>query len=403
MLQRGVLRVLIAPDKFKGTLNASEAATTIRSGIAEAAAEYGLQLETMLLPLADGGEGSHEVLHTLDPELSERSAAYPGPDGGRHTIRWLESSEPPCAFLETALLLGADSGRRLPPLARRSSFGVGLWLKDRIASGMSLCYLMLGGSLTSDGGLGMARALGFQLFDDRHQPLSELPQLERLRDIQLPSAPGAQIIALSDVRSPLLGDRGAALRFGKQKGATAAELQAIEAWLARFENLLSSITPASGALPGAGAAGGLCFPLTAWPRQFRFASGIDFFLERSGFDRCVAAFRPHWMVSGEGRVDLASLDGKVPGGAAQRLRQLGSKAAVMLIAGQAPDRESLQSAAQQAQLPLRIFDTVSCCGPGVDDEWRRKAAQRLQRTAREAALKVLAEGPPSDQLKNDER
>ena len=158
-------RVLIAPDKFKGTLAAGEAARAMSAGLKRFCAEEGFRPEILVRPLADGGEGSHETLKELEPGLVERRMALTPAVGDARPIPYLARDND--RYLETALVIGLElPGSRDVPVEERRTNGVGEWIASMIEEAPNVerldLHLFLGGSATSDGGFGVARALGFR-------------------------------------------------------------------------------------------------------------------------------------------------------------------------------------------------------------------------------------------------
>ena len=322
------MRVLIASDKFKGSLGAAEVAEAIAAGIADVLPHA----EITLLPIADGGEGTAEVIcraargewhecEVHDPLGRRVRARYCTIDGGATAV--MEMSE-------ASGLWRVPFEKRDPLIA--SSFGTGEMLLDAARRGeVGKVIIGLGGSATNDGGFGMARALGFRFFDADEQELrgsvADLTQLARIEaplDLRLP-----EIIAAVDVRNPLLGDRGATRVFGPQKGATAADLEVLEAALTR----LAAVTGGHDRdVPGAGAAGGLGFGLMRFCRA-SLRSGFEVVAEVTHLEDAVRA--ADVVITGEGRLDAQTLEGKAPAGVAQFARKHGKR--VYAIVGVAKD------------------------------------------------------------------
>ena len=265
------MRVVCCPDKLKGVLSAREAATALAAGIRAAGAD------AVELPLADGGEGTAEALATLGGEW--RTARVSDPFGRPVEARFLLGPWPGRAVVEAADAIGLA---RLAPEERdplrASSRGLGELILAAAAAGADSIVVALGGSATVDGGAGM------------REVLDRLP---------------ATVVAACDVRNPLLGPRGAARVFGPQKGASPADVEALERRLAAMEELRPVAE-----LPGAGAAGGLGAALAALGA--RLDAGIDLVLEGVDFAGILAG--ADLAVTGEGRVDASSAEGKVASG-----------------------------------------------------------------------------------------
>lgn len=384
------LRVLIAPDKFKGSLRAVEAGQWIGEGVTAACVELSLALKLRILPLADGGEGSLDVLRTLQPAWETLSGEFHGVDGASRKVLWLRDPGEACEYLETAALLGRGTATELPSILERDSRGVGEWIRQRSTQSQRL-YLMLGGSLSSDGGFGLAVVLGFEFFSSSGTKISRFADVELAHRVQWKHGPQlAPIVALSDVTAPLCGPRGAVARFAQQKGASAAEQQILARRLEHLARLIESDAGGDANRAGAGAAGGLCFPLTVPDLDFQFRSGIDFFLDQAQFAGTVEEFQPQLTICAEGRADLSSIEGKAPGGVFRALRNAGNQGPVLFLAGQAPEAELLLERSRAEGIDWQLFNTVELLGPGEGAEWRDRAGPRLAESARLAVHKVLA-------------
>jgi glycerate 2-kinase len=306
------MRVLIAPDKFKGTLTALEVATAIAQGLGAAG------VTSKLLPLADGGDGS--VTAALHAGFTSRPVAVRGADGHRHDTEF--AIDGTTAVVEVAGTCGLST---LPPgeLApmTSSSYGFGQAVAAAHDAGARRIVLCLGGSASTDGGAGMLSALGARFRDDAGNDVEptggtltriagvDLSGLRELDDIDL--------VVATDVTNPLLGADGAAAVFGPQKGATPDQVSALDAGLRHLAELLDAASRTSrrdrtGGLvdePGAGAAGGLGLACR-WLGARRVA-GAEFFLDLLGFDAAVADCQV--VVTGEGRIDAQTIAGKLPG------------------------------------------------------------------------------------------
>lgn len=319
------MRILLAPDCFGGTLSAVEAAAALASGwLAVRPAD-----ELVLLPLSDGGPGFASCLagagaEVLDVPDVEDPLARPTTVGVvlRDGTAWVESA------LACGLhLLGA--AERDP--GRTTTYGVGQLVRAAVEHGARRVVVGLGGSGTNDGGAGLLAALGLARLDARGQRLAPgglaLADLDRLvRSPPLaklggrvrlsgPAGDPVELVAATDVDAPLLGPLGASAVFGPQKGAGPAQVQALDAALARWADLVEDeLDVQVRDLPGAGAAGGLGFALLALG-ACRVA-GLDVVAEAVGLDAAVAG--AELIVTGEGSFDWSSLRGKVVSGVASR-------------------------------------------------------------------------------------
>jgi glycerate 2-kinase len=297
--------VLVAPDKFKGTLSAEQAAAAIGRGLGEAGAG-----RVDLLPLADGGEGTMDALvrargGRLVPMTASDAlgrpvqAAFAILDGGR------------TAVVEVAQASGLW---RLDPSERdalaATTRGTGELIAAALEAGARTVIVAAGGSATSDGGRGALEALGAR-FRDSSADLRALRR--RLR--------GARLVVACDVRNPLCGRDGAARTFGPQKGADEAQVAELEHRLEHWAELAAGTTGRNPARePCAGAAGGLAGGLWAFA-DAKLRSGAALVLDELGFDERMRA--SHAVVTGEGRIDEQTLGGKTVFEVATRCRQGG--------------------------------------------------------------------------------
>jgi len=307
------LRVVVAPDKFKGSLTAVQAAAAIAAGFAAAHPDAVI----VQLPVADGGEGTVDA--ALTAGFTPHRVVVQGPTG-----------QPVTAVLAvregTAVIEMAEaSGLRLLPLARpapltASSYGTGELVRAALDAGASRIVLGVGGSACTDGGAGMAQALGAQLLDAAGRQVppggAGLAQLHRIEvadfDARLADT---EVVVASDVDNPLCGPRGAAAVYGPQKGATADDVATLDSALAHYAQLLRrDLNIEVADVPGAGAAGGTGAGALAFLGA-RLTSGIALLLEVVGFAEAIRG--ADLVITGEGSLDAQSLHGKAPIGVAR--------------------------------------------------------------------------------------
>jgi glycerate 2-kinase len=315
------MRVLVAPDSFKGSLTSVQVARALADGWARARPGD----EVVLCPLADGGEGTLEAIAAAGG-WSWRESTVTDPIGRRIRARWLASadggggSDAPrgmCAAIEMAEASGLS---RVAPGERdaigATSIGTGELIRAAVDAGATSIVLGIGGSATTDGGAGLLRGLG--AVADRDAATADLDGLDgRLRDVDLAVA--------CDVTNPLLGPTGTAAVYGPQKGATADDVAELDGRLARFADALEA---AGGRRvrdePGAGAAGGVGFALLAIADRFRsFAlrPGVDLIFEATDFAPRLAT--ADLVLTGEGRIDAQTGFGKTALGVARRACEAG--------------------------------------------------------------------------------
>jgi len=303
------MRILLAPDKFKGTFTAEEVCRHLAAGIRSEAPS----VETVSLPQADGGEGTLDILLACMGGSRVQIAAR-DPLGGPITapVGRLESGG---VVVESSLFCGlglVPEARRDP--MRSSTYGLGLALREVLDWNPPEILVGLGGSATVDGGLGLALALGYRLLDARGGELAGLGRdLLALERIVRPDGdpPGGQvpIRILCDVMNPLTGPRGAAPLFAPQKGASPDEVRALAAGLERLAAVAGRDLGRDVALlPGAGAAGGLGAGLVLFAGG-KIEAGAEAVGRLTGLEAAVA--RADLVVTGEGRVDAGTAEGKV--------------------------------------------------------------------------------------------
>ncbi|MFB9378290.1 glycerate kinase [Kineococcus gynurae] len=323
-----VPHVVLAPDKFKGSLSAAEVAATVADAFAQAAAEVGREVRTTEVPVADGGEGTVEA--ALAAGWRPLTRVVSGPTGRVHEAVLARRGED--ALVEMAQADGLD---RLPdglaPLTAGTR-GTGELVRSALDDGARRVVLAVGGSASTDGGAGMLQALGARLLDAAGRELpgggGALLDLARVDlDGLDPRLAGVGWTLAADVDNPLLGPRGAAAVFGPQKGADPRDVERLDAGLARLADALAAAgVPEARDLPGAGAAGGLGLPALGLFGARR-RPGIDVVLELAGF--AGRAADADLVVTGEGSFDEQSLGGKTPVGVARAAAAAGAPVVVL--------------------------------------------------------------------------
>lgn len=325
--------ILLAPDKFKGSLDAAAVADALAAGIADA--DPGRPVRRC--PVADGGEGT--VAAALAAGWEPVTTTATGPTGAPLTAVWARAGASALVELaSTAGLAVLPGGVRDPGGA--GTEGLGTVLAAVLDAGCTDVVVGLGGSATTDGGAGLLRGLGARVLDADGAEVGRggaaLARAERLDLSALHPRlrnPAVRVRLAADVDNPLLGPHGAAAVYGPQKGADAGVVAALDAALARWVRVLAAATggdPATlAAAPGAGAAGGAGLALTAVCGA-RVVPGVGTVLELTGFDDELAG--AGLVVTGEGRLDTQTLHGKAPAGVAAAARASGVP--VVAVAGQ---------------------------------------------------------------------
>jgi glycerate kinase len=316
------MRVVMAPDSFKGSIGAARAASALADGWR--AARPGD--EVIELPLADGGEGTLAVLAATDPGSRWHHVVVSGPGDAGVKAAWLELTGR-VGVVELAAAAGLSLVGEFMPL-HAHSYGVGELVRHALDADVLMLIITLGDSACTDGGTGLLAALGARFLD---QAGNVLPlgggALTRLATVDLSGLrrpPPAGVRCLTDVRAPLLGPGGAAAVFGPQKGASRGDIDVLEAGLTRLAQLL----PGAPSQPGAGAAGGCGYGLAAaW--EARLLPGAEWVATATGLPQALAG--ADLVITGEGGFDATSLGGKVVG----TVRALAARAGVpvALVAG----------------------------------------------------------------------
>ncbi len=310
------MRVVIAMDSFKGSLDAAQACRAVAEGFMAASPDY----EVDIMPVADGGEGFLAVL----ADSAGGNMIY----GACHDplnrvicapfLRMPDGS----AVIETAAASGLTLVKpQERDIMRATTYGTGEQLMSALKSGAKRIYIGLGGSATCDGGMGLMRALGMKFYCGEREITQphELNQIERVDASGLtPLLKATQLIAACDVDSPLTGAKGAAHVFGPQKGASPDQVLELDRGLSRLREAMSK-AGFSMDCPGAGAAGGLGGALKAL--GFKLCSGVDTVLDITHARERIA--RAELTIVGEGMTDSQSAAGKAPCGIARLARELG--------------------------------------------------------------------------------
>ena len=309
------MRIIVAPDSFKGSVSALGVAEAMERGIHAVFPAA----QVLKVPIADGGEGTVEALVAATGGKLMHSEVQ-GPLGAPVRAHWGISGDGATAFLEMASASG------LPLIAKEqrdpcvtSTYGTGQLLKAALDAGLRRIVIGIGGSATNDGGTGMARALGVRFLDAQGADLPEGgAALARLAQIDLsgldPRLAELHLLVACDVDNPLCGPRGASAVYGPQKGATPEMVTELDAALGVFATVATAATGRDMALqPGAGAAGGLGAGLLFFtPASLR--PGVAIVLETTGFDAMVQG--ADLVITGEGRTDFQTAMGKAPVGVA---------------------------------------------------------------------------------------
>ena len=324
------MKVVIAPDSYKGCLSALEVAKAMERGVLSVFPSA----EVRKIPIADGGEGTVAALVTAtNGQL--RQTEVTDPLGNKIIAHWGVLGDGRTAVIEMA----AASGLPLVPKEKRdprvtTTYGTGELIKAALAEGLAKIIIGIGGSATNDGGTGMARALGVRFLDAAGQEVAagggSLAEICQIDTTGLdPRLKNTEIVVACDVDNPLCGTRGASAVFGPQKGATPEMVQQLDAGLAKYASCARQATGRDVAeKAGAGVAGGLGAGLMFFtPAQLK--PGVEIVLDAVGFSDIVRD--ADFVITGEGRTDFQTAFGKAPVGVAKVAKTHG--APVFCISG----------------------------------------------------------------------
>jgi glycerate 2-kinase len=372
-------RVVVAPDKFKGSLSAAGVADAVANGIVSTRPDADVDR----LPVADGGEGTVDA--AVAAGFTRVAVDTVGPTGERVATSYAVRDGVAVVELASSVGLRRLPGGRLAPMTA-STYGLGAVVAAALDIGVSTVVIGLGGSASTDGGAGMVQALGGRLLDDfgNDLPLGGAA-LSRLAQVDLSEVRqrlgDVDVVAAVDVDNVLLGPRGAAAVFGPQKGADVEQVAELDAGLTRWASFVAAATGRDfAASPGAGAAGGAGFAaLAALGAVAR--SGIDLVLELTRFDQAVKGAT--LVVTGEGSLDEQSLAGKAPIGVSRAVRAADPSVPVVAVAGRSTlDEDQLRAGGLDAAYPLSKLEpdtdrSMASAAPLLSEVGRQIAAEWL--------------------------
>ena len=373
------MNILIAPDKFKGSLTAQQVCETIQGALLE----WNETLSIYTLPLADGGEGSCELL-TKFSRGTFTTVRVHDPLGRPIDAVYGTSGDGTIVFMEMA----AASGLQLLQKAERNPMitttrGTGELIRHALDNGVTKIFLGIGGSATNDAGIGLAEALGARFLDARGNQLK--PIGENLRYIQTidssqlhPRLANIPLTIFCDVDNPLFGPQGAAHVFAPQKGADEKMVAVLDEGLRHYASLLEKIFYRPVNFPGAGAGGGLPASLQVFT-SLTVVPGMQFIMEFTGLEEHVK--RADIIITGEGKIDRQTLSGKVVNGVAQLARK--HRKRLIAVAG------SCELSARELE-DLGVSKVVTITGEDVSEDYAMKhAAPLLRQRIREALVQNL--------------
>lgn len=362
------MHILVAPNAFKNSLDAYKAAAAIAKGLLRSR----LKCTIKCFPVADGGDGT---AYLLGQQLKASYFSIPVRDPlGRNIQAGIGIAlNGTTALIELADASGLRllSAGRYDPL-RGTTYGTGQLIQEALEANVSTIIIGLGGSATVDGGTGILRALGLRLQDEQGEDLKYPGDFKRLHSYSTafmdPRILEKKIIILSDVANPLLGPNGAARVFGPQKGAGEADIPVLEEGLEQWAKLVHQSTGKDiSAIPYGGAAGGVAAGLYG-VLNAELKNGIEFFMDATKFDEELS--HANLVITGEGSLDLQTLEGKGPYGVAMRARKYGVP--VIGMAGKL-DTDNLTEL-------KKYFDSLICINDknATEEEMIANTAVRLE-------------------------
>ncbi|KPI17048.1 glycerate kinase [Actinobacteria bacterium OK074] len=377
---RDTQRVLIAADKFKGSLTAVEVAQRVTAGLRRVVPA----LEIEALPVADGGDGT--VAAAVAAGFERREVPVAGPLGDEVTAAFAVRGT--TAVVEMAEASGLQRLRKgvFAPLTA-STYGSGELLRAALDAGVRTIVFGVGGSATTDGGAGMLTALGARFLDGEGEPV--VPGGGGLIDVATADLSGldprladVDLILASDVDNPLTGPKGAPAVYGPQKGASPDDVEALDAALAHFAKVVGAAAGprAEGyaAAPGAGAAGGIGYGALLLGARFR--PGIEVMLDVLGF--APALERATLVITGEGSLDEQTLHGKAPAGVAAAARARGGREVVAVcgrvtLTAEALNRAGITRAYALTETEPDVARCIAEAGPILERVAERIAGEWL--------------------------
>jgi glycerate kinase len=328
------MKIVIAPDSFKGSLSAVEATEAIHRGVKKAYPE----VETVLVPVADGGEGTMRTLVAATNGTIKKTTVR-NPLGKEFETAYGVLGDEETCVIEMAMASGIDLIQKEDLSAlHTTTYGTGQLIKRALDDGYRTFILAIGGSATNDGGAGMLQALGLKIEDKDGKDIGfggvELDKVHSIDRSQLDQRiQESSFLIASDVKNPFVGPNGASAVFGPQKGASPSDVQLLDQNLHHWADEIEKITGVHlHDIPGAGAAGGIGGAFLAFfPGEMR--PGVEVVLEYSKLESSLR--NAAVVITGEGQVDFQTASGKTPVGVAKMAKQY--HIPTLIIAGSVGD------------------------------------------------------------------
>tara|TARA_R110002051_G_scaffold143507_3_gene216447 strand:+ start:28686 stop:29819 length:1134 start_codon:yes stop_codon:yes gene_type:complete len=363
------MKLLLIPDKFKGSLTSEEVAKAFTAGVKKA----GVQFTSHYIKASDGGDGFMNAVMHYKACISVQVISQ-NPLGKTIQSYYLYNQESNSAFIELANASGMELllGNELNPMLT-STYGTGLQIKDAIEKGVKHIYLGLGGSATNDGGIGIASALGYEFLNEKKEVLPtigrSLSQIKSINDSNVSDRiKNVSFYAINDVTNPLYGLDGAAYVYAIQKGATREMIEELDFGLKNLDTVvINHFKYSNAAISGSGAAGGVAYGLKTFLGA-KFYRGVDFVLNLSGINSLLKKEKFDFIITGEGKIDSQTLQGKL----IQGVLELGlrEKIPVITICGKLDvEKKELKK--------LGVFDAIEIQDSSKDLEYNMRYAADL--------------------------
>lgn len=335
------MKVVAAIDSFKGSLTSIEAGQAAKEGILKAC-----DAQVMIKPIADGGEGTTDSL-VEGLGGTYREVWVTGPNGGKVNARYGMLSDGKTVVMEMAQAAGitlVPRGQLNPWCA--TSFGVGEMIRDAVQKGGRNFIIGIGGSATTDGGVGMLQALGFKFYNAQKRHISEgIKELDQIAEIDCSQAMAeledCTFRIACDVKNPLYGKNGAVYVYGPQKGVKESEKELLDVKMRHYAEMTKACLRKDHSMTeGAGAAGGMGYAFISYIPNAVLSPGIEIIMEAVQLEEAVS--KADIVITGEGRMDSQTAMGKVPAGVARLAKKYGRP--VIAFAGSVTDDAGLCNA-----------------------------------------------------------
>lgn len=363
------MKLLLIPDKFKGSLTSEEVAKAIVTGVEKS----GVKFTSKYIKASDGGDGFMNAIANYKPcisveVISENALGKP------IQSYYLYNKKENAAYIELANTTGMEllkDEERNPMLT--GTYGTGIQIKDAIEKGIKNIYIGLGGSATNDGGVGIASALGYVFLDKNGKNLPAIGNsLGQIRSIDdsgvINGIKEIAFYAVNDVTNPLYGPNGAAFVYAKQKGATSEIIKILDQGLENLDRVvIDKYGVLNAQLPGSGAAGGTAYGLKTFLGA-SYTSGIDFILKLSGVEKILGTEKFDYIITGEGKIDEQTLHGKLIKGVIGLGKNNGTR--VIAICGRLDVPKKLL-------IEKGVFDVLEIQDPTESLEYNMRNAARL--------------------------